>query len=196
MKANPKCRVCGTKLTEENWNPSYQKNRKYICKKCSAETDRLWAKANPDKAKARSTRRNRKMGIRAFNENKECASFLGVHIAERVLSHAFKDVEVMPTNNPGYDFICNKGKKIDVKSACRRKTGSWDFHIGRNPTADYFLCLAFDNRENLNPLHVWLLPGGAINHLTCVGISQSTIHKWDEYKLDVSKITTCCEAMR
>lgn len=192
----PVCRVCGVVLNKDNWYPSFQKKNSRVCKKCERERLCLWRKANPDKVKAEHTRYNRKRGQRPMNENKECSTFLGVHIAERVLGHVFKDVEVMPYGNHGYDFICNHGKIIDVKSACKCKNISWAFHIGRNMIPDYFLCLAFDNREDLNPLHVWLLTGSKFNHLVSTTIRPSTIHKWDEYKLDIAKIATCCEAMR
>ena len=153
---------------------------------------RLWREA--------STRANRKRGVRSFTENKECAQYLGVHIAERVLSHVFKDVRVMPNCNQGYDFICNKGMKIDVKSSCQtggiRWECGWSFNIRHNTIADHFLCLAFDNREDLNPMHAWLLPGGKFNHLMRTSISPSTIHKWDAYMLDISRVSECCNIIR
>jgi len=211
MKANPTCIKCGTDLTEENWYSSRRKKNGRICKVCDIERTKQWKKANPEKATTHSTRwqkanpekakamctmGKRKRGIRSFSENKECSSFLGIHVAERVLSHVFKNVERMPMNNSGFDFVCNKGKKIDVKSSCLRKDGVWAFHINHNTTADYFLCLAFDNREDLNPLHAWLLPGAKVNHLVGTGIRQSTIYRWDEYRLDTSKINTCCDTMK
>ncbi|MFZ3167406.1 MAG: hypothetical protein WA130_07300 [Candidatus Methanoperedens sp.] len=97
-----------------------------------------------------------------FSKNKGCGSYLGVHIAEQVLSKVFENVQRMPITNPGYDFICKRGYKIDVKSSCLSKgdsKGMWKFHINNNRTADYFLFLAFDNRVNLNPLHIWLVKG-------------------------------------
>ena len=139
-------------------------------------------------------------GGKPASENKQCAAFLGVHVAEQVLSKVFKDVEQMPPNNKGFDFICNKGKKIDVKSTCTRthdkQSDAWDFHIKRNQIAEYFLCLAFDNRDNLNPLHIWLIPGHIINHLKHTSIAESTLSKWDEYKLDISKTVACCDNMK
>lgn len=90
-------------------------------------------------------------------ENKECPLYLGVHIAETVLSKVFENVEKMPQNNPGYDFICNKGYKIDVKSACLNNRNYWAFSIYNNKIPDYFLLLAFDNRTSLKPLHLWLI---------------------------------------
>jgi hypothetical protein len=75
-----------------------------------------------------------------------------------------------------------------------RKDGAWLFTINHNTTADYFL--AFDNRKDLNPLHVWLLPGIVFSHLASTGIRPSTIDKWDAYQQDISKINTCCDTIR
>ena len=151
---------------------------------------RLWREA--------STRANRKRGVRSFKKNKDCAQYFGIHIAERVLSHVFKDVKRMPITNHGYDVICNKDKLIDIKSACLSRTQCprWQFNIRCNTTADYFLCLAFDNREDLNPLHAWLILGSVINHLKGLSICPSTLHKWDAYALDISKVSECCNTLR
>lgn len=196
MKTNPICNVCSVALNDENWCTSCQKKNHYICRECHTKQVRSWRKANPYKARASSLRQYRKEAGHSFDENKECSWFLGVHVAERVLSHVFKNVERMPNNNPGYDFICNRGKKIDVKSSCLRKGCSWVFNIQRNTIADYFLCLAFDNRKDLNPLHIWLIPGEKLSHVGGAGISPSTVDKWDEYKLDTEKISICCDILR
>ena len=139
-------------------------------------------------------------GGKPASENKQCAAFLGVHIAERVLSKVFKDVKPMPYGNKGYDFICNKGKKIDVKSACTNirdtQCDRWTFTIRRNKIADYFLCIAFDNRKDLNPLHLWLIPVGETNHQMSITISESTLSKWGEYELDINKVAMCCDSMK
>lgn len=127
--------------------------------------------------------------------NKTCSTFLGITVAEQVLSKVFKDVEIMPPNNPGYDFICNHGKNIDVKSSCLHKN-TWNFSIKRNKIADFFLCIAFDDRESLNPLHLWLIPGYIINTQAGASVSKSTIHKWSEYKLDISKTLACCTSLK
>ena len=196
-KTNPVCRFCGVELTDENWCLSRQEKNDSICKSCHNEENKQWRKMNPEKAKAQWTRKSRKQGHHPYDKNKECPLFFGVHIAEHVLSHTFKNVQRMPMHNHGYDFICGGGYKIDVKSACLRKTwNNWMFNINHNTIADYFLCLAFDNRGDLNPLHVWLIPGGVLNHLISTSISSSTIHKWDEYKLDISKVITCCNVMK
>lgn len=136
----------------------------------------------------------------SYTKNRACPSFLGCHVAEQVLQKVFKDVETMPLNHPGYDFICNRGKKIDVKSSCTRngshQTNSWEFCVTKNTIADYFLCIAFDNRESLTPLHLWLLPGKLVNMKTSITISKSTINKWNEYKLDITKTVNCCNIIK
>ena len=190
------CRVSGVELTEENWTPSARRKGDYICKKCHSERARLRRKENPDKAKAQWTRQHRKNGHLPMDENKDCSLYLGVHIAERLLRHYFKDVEVMPHGNPGYDFICNRDKLIDSKSSCLNANGQWKFYIDRNVIADFFVCTAFDNREDLNVLHVWMIPGSVVNHLVSASIRPGTVRKWDQYKLDVDKVSSCCNTMK
>jgi hypothetical protein len=111
-------------------------------------------------------------------ENKQNPAYLGIHITERVLSKVFKNVKIMPMQNPGYDFVCYHDKKIDVKSAClsEEKTNReevWHFRIKKNKIADYFLCLGFDNRQKLNPIHLWLIPGNLINKHSSLRISDN-----------------------
>ena len=131
-------------------------------------------------------------------ENKECSSHLGVHIAEQALSQFFKTIKRMPINNPGYDFKCGLDYKIDVKSSCKGQGGSWQFRIKRNAVADYFLCIAFDDRENLTPLHVWLIPGPAVNHLVGLGIcpGERGLAKWAKYEKGLEPVEMCCSKMR
>ena len=212
MKMTHYCRVCGVELTDDNWLSSHQKQGNYICIECHKEKRRLYRAANRDKINEREclwrinnpekykeiyTRAHRKAGQLPMSENKECTSYFGVNTVERLLRKYFNDVIVMPMNNPGYDLICNKGKKIDVKSGCIRKTGSdWAFSIKHNITADYFCCVAFDNRQYLNPLHIWMLPGDKFNHLMTASISKSTIHKWAEYEQPIDGVILCCDTMK
>ena len=211
MIENKVCRICSIELDDDNWHPSHKNNRQYICKECSTEKLRLYKEANrdkvnanqrlyrkndPEKAKAVYTRCNRKNGHLPMSENKECAQYLGIHIVERLLRNMFNDVEVMPMNHTGYDFICNKGKKIDAKSSCLRKDGKWTFNIKHNTTADYFVCVAFDNREDLDPLHVWIIPGHVLNHLSGATIRPSTLDKWAEYEKPIDNVVACCDTMK
>ena len=191
-----RCRHCNVKLNEENLYPSNLKCYNYICKECSKGKNRLWSKTNPERARANWLLHSRKKGQQPMSTNKTCSSYLGVFIAERVIRNVFNHVETMPYGHPGYDFVCSSDKMVDAKSSCSNKNNRWLFHIERNIVADYFLCLAFDNREDLNPLHIWLLPGDMFNHLVSTSIQPSTIHKWDKYKLPIGKVVDCCEAMR
>lgn len=190
------CNKCGAELNGDNWHPSLRKHRNYICKKCHFKCVALWRKANPDKVKIYDTKHHRKAGQHPMNENKQCASFLGVHVAEQVLVGVFKNVQRMPYGNPGYDFRCRYGYLVDVKSSCLYKDNRWGFNISYNTIADYFLCLAFDNRENLTPLHIWLLPGILVNKQNTAGICPNTVQKWIEYELDISKVSECCDVLK
>jgi len=191
------CNVCGVKLVlGENWYESIKKSHNYVCKKCINARSAQWQSKNREKRNENHRNSRYKHGVKPMSENRECAPFLGVYVAERVLANTFKDVKVMPYANPGYDFVCNKGKKIDVKSACISKQGNWMFTISKNKIADYFLCIAFDNRKNVNPLHIWLLPSDLVSDKIGTRISPSTIDKWDEYKLDITKTVRCCNKMK
>ena len=182
------CIRCGTLLVVgENITQYDIDHSKYICRSCTSKYKCDY---------------NRRTGISLpMNENKECGAFLGVHVSERVLSHVFKHVERMPHNNRGYDFICGRGYKIDVKSSCRHhRSGnaadSWGFVIRRNQIAGYFLCLAFDNRESLNPEHIWLIPAGDINNHVMISVADTQVCKWRKYELPINKVMSCCNEMR
>ena len=170
---------------------------KGLCKTCYA---RNWRKEHPKNEKVARIKYRRKIGMLPMDENKECSLYLGVHVAERVLSKVFENVIRQPPKNRGFDFICGHGFKIDVKSSCIRHrkwaNHSWIFNICKNKIADYFLCLAFDDRKKLTPIHIWLLPAEKFNHLTIAGISTSTIDKWNGYTLDIDRVSECCNVIR
>lgn len=146
--------------------------------------------------------RHRTGRARPLNEARECGAYLGIHIAERALSKEFPNIQRMPYGTPGYDYICGKGYKIDVKSACRRESYQapmmWSYYIRRNSVPDYFLCLAFDNRENLEPLHVWLIPKSEISHLMGFSIfdSKKSLSKWGKYERPKEAVVSCCNKIR
>ena len=191
------CIKCGEVLTTHNSRQSQLENGCYICKRCDNNRKNLWNNNNRDRCNATSTKSRRKRGQKPMAADKNSAQYLGVVVAERVLSRVFNNVERMPYNHRGFDFICNRGKKIDVKSACIRKIGGWMFTIKRNTIADYFLCLAFDNRKDLNPVHLWLVPGQCISHLINTSVSKSTLYKWNKYELSnkLGDVMACCDAM-
>jgi hypothetical protein len=139
---------------------------------------------------------------RPMDEATDCSNYLGIHIAERVLSKFFDNITRMPIHNPGYDFICGKGFKIDVKSACVISKGQkypfWHFNIFRNMIADYYLCLAFDNRESLEPQHVWLIPGNIAGGKCGIRIfnTPKSLAKWSEYERPLDKVLACCQEIK
>ena len=92
-------------------------------------------------------------------ENKNSTQYLGIYIAERLLFNIFQDPIMMPHGTCGYDAICRNNYKIDVKSSVLLKNKRWYFNIKQNKVADAFLCIAFNNRVNLNVQHIWLIPG-------------------------------------
>lgn len=189
-----KCIKCGVDLVcGINWLESQKHNSRYTCRDCNNARKRI------DYLKT-GARDRLKRGHLPMSENKKCASYLGCHIAENVLHSVFKDVEMMPVNNPGFDFICAHGMKIDVKSACINKSSKgysrWGFHINRNVIADYFLCLAFDNRNDLNPIHLWLIEGSVINHLQGLLIQALSLDKWSMYELDIDKVVLKCNILK
>lgn len=128
--------------------------------------------------------------------NKECGVYLGIFIAERVLSMIFEDVQRMPTTNPGFDIICNNGYKIDVKSAAPGDRARWSFGIKKNKIPDYFLCIVFDDRYNLSPQHLWLIPGHVVNHLAGLTMHRNTIDKWSQYAMPINNVVECCNKLK
>lgn len=133
-----------------------------------------------------------------MDENTKCGDYLGCYITEQLLSKVFSNVVMMPKNYPGFDFTCSKGYKIDSKASIIRtnyKTKPfWMFNIRKNKIPDYFCCVAFDNRENLNVLHWWLFPSEVVNKFTGITImnNEKSLSKWKMYERDPYKVVTCC----
>ncbi len=145
--------------------------------------------------------------ITSMKTNKNCAQFLGCHVAERVLSHVFKDVKRMPYNNKGYDFVCNKGFKIEVKSSCLNKNNRYTFQNLNNKTANYFLLITFDNRKDLNPQHIWLIKSDEIlnnykeiNKYKTLILTNTEIYlsKYSKYELTdkLKETIECCSTLK
>lgn len=189
----------GRKYYEEHKDERLEYNRKYYQEhreKIIEDTSKYREENYERLAECARTR----MGYQSMYENKLCSAYLGVVIAERLCRHLFKDVEVMPNNNTGYDIICNRGKKIDVKSSSTHlnhgKYPYWSFGIDNNKIADFFILVAFDNRTDLIPLHMWMIPGKEVNDQTSVSIRPSTIHKWDKWKRDINDAQLCCTQLK
>ncbi len=139
--------------------------------------------------------------------NDKCSLWLGYVRGEEVLCKVFKDVKRMATNHPGYDFICNKNFKIDVKTSCLLKNkNGWHFDIDNNTIPDYFLLLAYDNRTDLNPMRIWLIRGDEIikgrklNDRAGLGISNTLVPLkfYEPYELTdkLDKVIECCDELK
>jgi hypothetical protein len=138
-----------------------------------------------------------------MSENKKSPSWLGVHIAERALSKFFKHIVRTPSQSSGGDFFCDRNYLIDVKCSCLHnrkvvRNQYWDIAIRHNTKADYFLFLLFDDRTNLTPMHVMLVPGGVVNDHKNVLITNTPqcLEKWAQYERPLDKVVCCCAQMR
>lgn len=181
------CKECCKKYAEEHKEEKVEYNKKYY-------------EDHKEEIVEYQRKRRKEQGKTTMYENKSCSSYLGIVIGERLCRHLFKDVEMMPNGFPDYDIICNKGKKINVKAACITSNDGnyprWVFFINYNKIADHFILVAFDNRTDLNLLHIWMIPGNELNHQGKASISTSTIHKWDKWKMDMSNAQACCNLMK
>lgn len=162
------------------------------CKLCKNKYSIEHARRNRDhRNKVRQAWRYRTGRQTPAKDNPMCSDWLG-NITESILVEAFGAVQRMPPKNPGYDFICKNGYKIDAKASClynQRKT--WQFDIHENKTADYFICIGFDNRESMTPTKVWLIKGELINDKKCIAMGQHS--KYDIYLYDIDKIGKICD---
>jgi len=94
------------------------------------------------------------------SENEDCNTYFGIYIAENYVMKTFEDPIKAPPNNPGFDWLCKNGKKIEHKAACLifDKYGNSKFHfpIEYNNIADYFILSGWNNREDLEPMYIWM----------------------------------------
>jgi len=187
-------KVCGccknalhiSKFSKDRHRPDGLNNK---CRECAKKSWRNYANSH---------------GIKPMSENKECSQYLGISVAENILSKVFNNVQRMPLHNHGFDFICNKGFKIDVKSSCvKRKTAGqkqWQFDINKNAIANYFLLIAFDNspkdREDLKPCHLWLVPGNELNKFATASINEGHLAKWSQWEQPLDKVVACCDSIK
>lgn len=136
-------------------------------------------------------------------ENRLLKSFIGSYIAENGISKLFEGCQKMKKNNPGYDIICPKGYKLDVKASVLSRFNTFGFHIAKNQIADYFILVGFDNVINLKPLYLWILKRDDIVRGRCIkdieGIYVSndpeSIKQFEKYSriYKLKELTNICE---
>lgn len=166
------CKSCHYK----KWLNEHREERKAYCKK--------WSDNHPNNTMEWRYKTGRSQSM---TENKQCGVYLGCYITEPILMTLFDNVQKMPNNHKGYDFISD-GIKIDAKSSCRRirnnRSDSWVFHIDKNIIADQFILLAINNRDDIEAEHIWLIPGSELNMKSTVAIFETNLIKWNKYSLD------------
>lgn len=94
-----------------------------------------------------------------IKENRTDPRFIGIYIAENGIAKIYEGSQRMPYCNPGYDIICPKGYKIDVKSTVLNRYNTLNFRINQNMITDYFALIAFNNIIELKPMYMWLIQG-------------------------------------
>lgn len=217
------CKECDTTkpLSEFNTIKSgkYAGRPQPYCRPCSSLKAAKWTKEHPERAKQtmkswrkENSKRIAELQLRYHANHPEkfhpaaktptCTHYLGSYISETVLSREFKNIKRMPSNFPGYDFECNRHFFIDVKSSCQQhhdsKNGYWQFIIKCNQVPHYFLLIAWDNRDDLNPLYIWLIPAALINmkKILYIGNTEESLAKWKKYERPLTNVLSCCRTMR
>jgi len=92
-----------------------------------------------------------------IKENRTDPRFIGIYIAENGIVKIYEGSKRMPYYNPGYDIICPKGYKIDVKATVLNRYNTLSFAINKNKIADYFALVVFNNIIELIPTHIWII---------------------------------------
>ncbi len=195
------CPSCKRSLPKSRFSkdPSSRDGLHGWCKECVSKYQKEHRPESSAREKKWRIATGRK---RPIEEARDSSVWLGCFIAERALSGFFDDITRMPPNNPGYDFICGKGYKIEAKSSCLYHgpygNPRWSFGIRKNRIAEYFLCLGFDDRSSLEPLHVWLIPGHIVNHLWGLSITTApnSIQKWSRYEKPIGRVVKCCDRLK
>jgi len=190
------------------------------CKECRIQASAFWrskpenikkqAKSDHDRNQRPEVKERHKQnqanwahraGVqRPMQDAKDTSVYLGIYIAETVLADYFENVKRMPRNNPGFDFICKNGYKIDVKSSTLRKISKgaprWKFSLKKNDKADFFLCVAFDSLDSLNPVHVYLIPAKDFVGKHDISITLNTEDQWKRYEKPIGKVIESCNRMK
>ena len=195
------CPRCNEEKDAEHFTKN--RSRKDGLSRWCRDCNHRYNKENRAHQRARLTDWRHRTGInKPMSESRDSSIYLGVYIAERALSKFFDNIKRMPYGNPGYDFICGKGYKIDVKSSTLKNYSNgyrrWTFCIRKNEVPDYFLLLAFGKRDSLEALHVWLVPGYRVNSKELLSIANSEIglNRFRQYEKPIDRVDICCHEMK
>jgi hypothetical protein len=95
---------------------------------------------------------------RPMEEAEDCSAYFGVCIGEKYVSQTFEGSKPAPYGTPGYDWEWN-GLKVQHKARCLNTLGVlyWRFtRLDYNKIAQKFVLSGWDNRDALNPKHIWI----------------------------------------
>lgn len=125
----------------------------------NTQAQRLGFKDEAERAKINRWKR----GVqRPIEEAKDSGPYFGICIGEKYISKTFDNPKMMPYGNPGYDWICKNGLKIQLECRCLcdntcspGANPQFKFtHIDYNKVADVFILSGWKDRESLEPLFV------------------------------------------
>lgn len=166
---------------------------KIICEKCGEFKDNE-AKGMCSKCYQRTKREgktieeknewNHRSGrTQSMIDNKACSSHLGFYLANNIMRELYPDAEEMPYGNSGFTHILH-GKYYQVVTSTPKQVGNkspwFGFHTRQNTICDYFIFLAFRDRESTIPTQIWKVPNfGDIQDKKLTSISLSRLSKWD-----------------
>ena len=88
--------------------------------------------------------------------NSDCPPTFCDFIGENYVMKVIENPVRMPHNNPGFDWECSNGEKIDHKGTCLSFNRRWVFRIVYNNVASRFILSAWENVECSKPTHVWI----------------------------------------
>lgn len=146
-----------------------------------------------------------------MSENQDCPSWFGVFIGENYVIQTFDNPIKMSYGNPGFDWLCKRGEKIDRKGRCLDFSkiydwSGWAFPIRYNNIADWFILSAWDNRDSLTPLHVWMfhkddiIRGEKFWMRDCITITNNhqKLIEFEEYEITnrLEKLKKICDKKR
>lgn len=119
-----------------------------------------------------------------------CAKDRLASFAERLFSEDVPDAVDANASQfqAAIDFTVH-GWTVDVKAATRRQYAAdaprWAFCINKQKDkADFFVFYAFDNADDRNVVHAFLMPSEIATTSASISIPETMKSKWSDYRVD------------
>jgi hypothetical protein len=90
---------------------------------------------------------------------------------------------------------CVFGNKGFPECHCNDCIGSI-MTYAENDKTDAFLCVAFDNINDLNPVRVYLIPEKEVCGKHSILITSNTENQWTKYEKPIGKVIEACDLMK